>query len=418
MPPMNCANALCEGAAEPGVAAPLSPALALLCACVRGDPPERLGGLLAGVQEVGESVHGAAQQHGLAPLAYLELREAGLVSSLPPEERGGLAKAHELIASQQTLLYATGHELVGMLKTAGLRWALPVKGLALAALLWPEYLPRAMDDLDLLVPQDGLAEAERALCEAGFVHADVPPAAWVPHHHARTLRRGIAFAELHWAMWTPDALPLPHPDPESIARRAIRGTLNDQPVEVPHPADAFILTAGALARDGFAVPLRAWADLYWLLAHPQVGLVVGALLDLAYHLGLGGFIGLMVRLVEWLFGDRRSGAAGSTREVAEAAARLQPIVARRLSEGTHRSDRHAMLLQLLGRTRHDRTERGGRTMAASPAPSRRWPREALAKAAGYAARLTLSRRQRRELREELAINRSLEAVARANLERR
>jgi len=208
--------------------------------------------------------------------------------------------------------------------------------------------------------------------------------------------------ELHWALWTPAALPVSHPDPEAIAQRAGMRPLGDQSLKVPSPEDALILSAGALARGRFDVPLRAWADLYWLLRGPHAGVRTETLMALAARLGVSGFIHLMVRLVDWLFGVRRPGLPQPTDAVARAEARLRPIVVRRLLEGTHRSDRHAWLLQATRTTGEREQPRGGRL-----------GHGALRKAARYAAGLALSGRQRKELREELAINRVLADLQRA-----
>ncbi len=382
--------------ADPRGTAALSPGLAFLRDCVSGQTPAALAGGLAALREAGESVSAIVNRHGLAPLAYRRLSEADLKRLPAADDWSRLAESRELALSRQALLVSAGMETAAALKTAGVRWVVPVKGLALAALLWPECLDRTMDDVDLLVPEDQLPHAEGVIGDLGFVCEAMPQAASA-HHHAPLRRRGAVLVELHWSLWAPSALPLPHPTAEGIAERSTATRLGGGTLSVPGPEDAFILSAGALARESFDAPLRAWADLHWLLADPRLHLRHEALQALARELGLGDFVELMVRLVVWLFAGPSMELPGAGEAVLRAEARLRPIVARRLHEGTHRADRHAWLLQQAQRDR--RRSRG-----------RRAPGRTLLKAARYAAGLTLSGRQRRELGEELAIRRSLASL--------
>ncbi|MGQ9732253.1 MAG: nucleotidyltransferase family protein [Candidatus Zipacnadales bacterium] len=397
-----------NGVANYPASASFTPGLAFLCGCVRGESADCLAKLLLAALQGGEIVDALAARHGLAPLVHRQLKDAMLEQPRWSELSQRLARTSELILSQQAFLLAAGAELVGAFRSSGLSCIFPVKGLALAALCWPRPLLRAMDDVDLLIPEAQLTYAERVAREAGFIPVAVP----VPetHHHGPLLRRGIVLIELHWALWTPTTLPIPHPDLQEITKHTVTGHLGKESLPVPSVEALFFLAAGALARERFDVPLHAWADLYWLLTDPMFGVNVSVLLDRAQELGLRSFTELMIRLTFWLVGKGAQDLPESNSAVREAERRLRPIVLRRLREGTCRSDRHALLLQATRHTGEVVQVPGKRRPQTRQGQTRTSGLNTLKKAVRYAGGLARSRRQRMELREEWVIRRVLESL--------
>jgi hypothetical protein len=99
---------------------------------------------------------------------------------------------------------------------------------------------------------------------------------------------------------------------------------------VPCWEDAVVMHVVALARDRFLVPLRAWADIHWLLAAAPVGRDPGRLPALAQASRAGGLLSLAARFTGEVFGGEALGPVGPALMREESYAPLRPILWRRL----------------------------------------------------------------------------------------
>jgi len=179
---------------------------------------------------------------------------------LPAEVRERCRAARDAQADRSARLLAALKELTTAFRSANVSCML-LKGLGLGARYYGGLDRRATRDLDLLVREEDLGEAERVLRDLGYHRASIVPfrALALRFTHAFDYVRDGQTVDLHWA----------------IARHASfrfdRGGLRGQPlaigdltVDVPRDEDALALCALAVFRDlqRGALRVRALVDLY------------------------------------------------------------------------------------------------------------------------------------------------------------
>lgn len=150
-----------------------------------------------------------ALRHEVQPLAWSWIRAR-------PERRAAVPVT--LAQAAERTYFATAlrnrsraSELRTVLETlqrAGVA-AMPVKGVALAELVYGEASPRTFDDLDIVVRPSRLADARQALATIGYRGRPVPGFSEVAHRfHDVQLFRPVAGAEqcleVHWDLWPSD----------------------------------------------------------------------------------------------------------------------------------------------------------------------------------------------------------------------
>jgi hypothetical protein len=393
---------------------PLSPEFQLLLACIRDDPAEVLEERLEATGPDAAELLRLARYHRGTSLLYLCLQKHGLQDALAPEASGHLEGAHLTLAARQTRMISVALEIIQALGQAGIR-CLPLKGTALIAAAWPEYMPRDMWDLDLLVSPEDSEPAATALRELGFVtdEESFRHCPWSPHPVKAS--RGDVGLDLHTAPWGSEAMEPLGPNVEELWARSRPGMLLDQPVPVPSPEDmVFILLAG-LARDRFDTTLRSWADLRWLLTAPGWAADPGLLWEAAAALRGERLLGTALRFAAELFGEEISPPSAWDQRDTLAYERARPVLWRRLlsEEGADRVPRAALRLLAGGRGTGAEIEAAGRAWGLEhPGALSRAGRlgTKLALAGGglvYGGRLLVSRRLRRELREEWRLLRAV-----------
>jgi len=406
-----------------------APALAALAACVRGSAPDELRGHLVAALEAGDDLCSFAAQHHLLSLLSIRIREAELQSVLPEEQWAAISHEHALLAHHQTRMFAAALEILGVLQEAGVAPVLPIKGLALAALIWPQVLPRRLVDLDFLIAPDQATCAQERLCAAGFAPFIEAVDPYLLHFHTPTLGRAGVRVELHHGLWQPGRLPFGSLQLDGLAARSVSRAIQDQPIRTPCPEDVAILVAAVLARDRFDVRLHQWADLHWLLAGTQTALDRQRLRDLARALRMQRLLNVVLRFTQELFGRDLLPATEWDAVCAHAYAQLQPILWRRLATGSRLAVYHAVPFDWIASHRDRRKpwadgvlpgESSARPADKPPGFGSRLrayggPLRAAAKAGGHAGRLLTSRLWRQEFREEIAIRRVLRALNRAEL---
>ena len=147
-----------------------------------------------------ERVPAQAEAHGMAPLLYVHLKAAGV--QLPRDVRRtlqGLVLRHREINRVRMRVL---RDILSTYDGAGIP-ALVLKGAALAHLVYPEPGLRPMSDLDILIPEADLWQAQRLLAESGF-DAPLPSSGALPHRHlggATLQTEGLTIhVELHYKL--------------------------------------------------------------------------------------------------------------------------------------------------------------------------------------------------------------------------
>lgn len=140
--------------------------LLALCARAGGHPVfhERLARQLERFANW-QALPAQAELHGMAPLLWHYLREAGI--SLPTETEQalrGLYLRHRLLNQTHMNLLK---EINALFEQAGIR-ALLLKGLSLACQYYPDPALRPVSDIDLLLKQEDVLPALDLLTSAGF----------------------------------------------------------------------------------------------------------------------------------------------------------------------------------------------------------------------------------------------------------
>lgn len=255
--------AACRNRDEP---AALSPELQVLLACIRDDPAEVLEERLQAVGGDDRKLLDLAETHWLTSLLWLRLRSRGLLERLDADSRGRLERVQLRLAARQTRMIGVALALVEDLAARGIR-CLPLKGTAMIAGVWPEYLPRDMRDVDLLVESEAWPQLREVLEARGFEpeSEDAVDCPWLPHRTPYV--RGELGIEPHTALWGRNPLEPPQvPCFAELWERGREGALLDRCVRVPSPEDTLLSLLAGIAKDRFLTELRTWNDIVWLLS--------------------------------------------------------------------------------------------------------------------------------------------------------
>lgn len=304
-----------------------SPAFRCLLACLVDDH-EAIACNLTASTEAGEDPVALAAEHRLAPLLYQRLHSAALLEQLPSEQRERLQSLNRRIMLRQATAYDGVHAVLDFLRASDLD-ALPIKGVALAALLAPAPLLRQMDDVDLLVDPESLQTAEHALRTAGYVAA---PGRWSPtpwEHHLPLLQKGSVGVELHWRLWPVSPLqPFSLPSLDQLWARREHASLLERDLTIPAKADQLLMLVAAMAHDGFSTRLRHWADVHWLTQR-FTDQDWGRVQEFASQMHMQGLLAIVLRFVEELTGVACPVACGDPEGAWQC---LRPLLWRRLME--------------------------------------------------------------------------------------
>ncbi len=148
-------------------------------------------------------VLGMARYHGVCPLLYKNL--AALCSDLVPSKP--LTQLRQKVQADGLLNRSLAQELVVLcdaLIASGVP-AIPIKGATLAVLAYGDVALREFTDLDLLIPEKSIAEAQRVILSQGYERK----ASSVEGHqlednegpyHVLIKKRPISRVDLQWVM--------------------------------------------------------------------------------------------------------------------------------------------------------------------------------------------------------------------------
>ncbi len=283
-------------------AASLSPEFQVLLACIREDPVEELEQRLQVVGGDARQLLDLAETHWLTSLLCARLRSHGLLDRLDAETRGRLERAQLRLAARQTRMIGAALGLTEDLAERGIR-CLPLKGTAMIAGVWPEYLPRDMRDVDLLVEAEAWPHLREVLEARGFEpeSEEVVDCPWLPHRLPYV--RGELGVEPHTALWGRNPLePLRAPCFAELWERGRAGALLGHPVRVPSPEDTLLSLLAGIAKDRFVTELRTWNDVVWLLSATGGGADPETLRQRAGAVGANSLLELALGFTDELLG--------------------------------------------------------------------------------------------------------------------
>ncbi len=219
-----------------------------------------------------------ARREGVAPVLYHGLKGAGWLASVPPDVQGHLRQACYATMASNLLLYRELFRILTALSTPP-QSPIPtiiLKGAALAATVYDHIGLRPMGDLDLLVPEERLAEAAARLKALGYVepYPEMAPGLNLLAGHHVHLQGGqdITLAvELHWTLiggehdWRPPSLPWFWSQTEALSLTPHRG-VGVRALTLTPTAHLLYLSAHLMLQHGEARShLRWFYDIHLLI---------------------------------------------------------------------------------------------------------------------------------------------------------
>jgi len=152
------------------------------------------------------------------------------------------------------------HTVAAALADAGLE-AIPLKGIHLATLVYPDPALRPMGDIDLLVRSTQVDTIGSLLLRLGYERFS-PSRYDDPHAHHETYHAtGRAPVELHWHLGQHGDQRTRPVDMEGLWARAVAAKIDGLPTRVLAPIDAFLYNCLHIYSHGFRVGLRRILDL-------------------------------------------------------------------------------------------------------------------------------------------------------------
>lgn len=136
-------------------------------------PSEELGAMVRSPGIAWQRVLGQASAQLVLPAFAAALRDLELIGSLDEDLGAFLLAVHAANVERNDELRAELGAAVEVLNRAGIEPVLLKGAIRLVDQLYPDHGWRMMRDLDLLVPKPELAEATRALEQAGYVKLDL-----------------------------------------------------------------------------------------------------------------------------------------------------------------------------------------------------------------------------------------------------
>jgi hypothetical protein len=206
---------------------------------------------LAGAIDSWDALPQMAEQHGMAPLVYYHLREAGI--NIPTAVNRILKSAYltHRLANRERM--AALGEIATLYRQSGIAM-LALKGAALANTIYPDPALRCMCDLDLMVANNRGDDARELLKQIGFdVHetASVQPRP-LSHHYPPAIRNhnGVGvMVELHHHLYSVSKL-IPSVTLDQLLSNAISFNMGNNRIDTLGPEEmlwhAYIHAVGRL----------------------------------------------------------------------------------------------------------------------------------------------------------------------------
>jgi hypothetical protein len=201
-----------------------------------------------------------AEQHRVTPLLYRSLKELEF-QSVPVEAKSALTATFRANALRNLFLTREVARVLGTLSEAGIR-VIPLKGVALASLLYGDPAFRSCTDIDILVPASAALSARRVLQASGYA-SPFTDEFFISHQFHTTAdcplfpQKPIVpyLLELHWTL-----VPHAHKDAEAVQDLWLQA----------RPRDYFGVQAASMSPEweflflAIHVATHEWQTLRWI----------------------------------------------------------------------------------------------------------------------------------------------------------
>jgi hypothetical protein len=248
-----------------------------------------------------EKIVSDASQQGLMPVLYRWLK-ASDSGHMPPAPTRDLIEARALGLAARNMLLA--QELSSILRAFEVRRVacVPVRGLALAELLYGDITARPMGDIDLLVHKGDLHEVAAILKGLGFQEMDRRPG--FAQAFSSTLeffkdRHGWIIVEPHWTIAYPPFADRVNMD--LVWRRCVRGQVVGVDARLLDAADLLVHLCFHLIHQGEHALLLWFYEIDRLLRQEKTALDWSQVLLMARQTGLELFLAEVLGKVTGLF---------------------------------------------------------------------------------------------------------------------
>ena len=268
-----------------------------LAGMLRGSAPESLLPLAHGEPDWVEIIGDAVAQ-GLVPLLYRWLKRSAMGGQVPAALAHRLEERFLGVAARNMLLAEELRSILRAFEERQLPCA-PLRGLALAELLYGDITARPMGDLDLLVHKADLPEVSAILLGLGFSEMDRRPGFAQAFYYTLKFfkeRHGWIIVEPHWTLAYPPFAD--RVDMGGVWKRCVRGRVVGVETWLLAPEDLLFHLCLHLTHHNGAAPLLWLYELDRLLREGRGKLDWPRVVTLAEHAKLGSFLVRALRTLE------------------------------------------------------------------------------------------------------------------------
>lgn len=181
----------------------------LLLDCLHHDASRADAAILAHLSERHwQALLAVAEAQQISPLLYSRLTERGLAAEVPEPFLQHTRRAYRQCGMRNLQLYAALSRLASALTAVDVP-VIALKGAYLAKEVYPDVAQRAVNDIDVMVPRQSVAQAVDTLSGLGYVPemaqvADVDVHMAQKQHVQPLAKPGSPTVEIHWTIAKPN----------------------------------------------------------------------------------------------------------------------------------------------------------------------------------------------------------------------
>lgn len=242
-----------------------------------------------------------AARHGLTHFLYDLFSRPGVRNGVPTQLLEEIKRACFRLAASNLMLSGELRAILLTFEERHLRCA-PLRGLALAELLYGDVTARPMGDIDLLVRKEDLQEVTALLKGLGFQEIDRRPGFAQAFSYTLEFfkdRHGSVIVEPHWSIAYPPFVD--RVDMDQVWKRCVRGRVVGVETWLLGRADLLVHLCFHLIHRGESAPLLWFYELDRLIQKEKIALDWPQVLLLARESGLEAFLAEVLGKVKGLF---------------------------------------------------------------------------------------------------------------------